>query len=405
VDAEKSRVACLVIRAPFVMHKSSYVLRHGLRASARRLSTAAPSTTQITTLPNGIRVATEATPGHFAALGLYVDAGSRYETPLSSGTSHFLDRMAFKVCGVLLYIDFDTYVLHIRQTTSTRSAEEMSSTIDKLGGQIMASSSRESIMYQSCHFPSGTPLAMSIIADSVLNPSFLPEEIDTQRDAARYEIREIGAKPEMILPEVLHAVAYQGGTLGNPLLCPEERIDLVDEKSIRTFMHEMYRPERIVIAGAGMQHEELVELADKHFSLLKGKAASLSDSAATSARAGSGSTQIPSHLLSQQSPSVLKSLTRAASFLSGTTSVDTPATLNALSATGKSVYTGGHRFIHNPDSEFNHVYLAFEGVDIHDDDIYALATMQVLLGGGGSFSAGQCSLQKTPKHFILTRLL
>lgn len=54
-------------------------------------------TTKITTLPNKIRVATEDTPGHFSALGLYVDAGSRYETPTTSGVSHFLDRMAFKV--------------------------------------------------------------------------------------------------------------------------------------------------------------------------------------------------------------------------------------------------------------------------------------------------------------------
>lgn len=53
---------------------------------------------QITTLPNKIRVATEAVPGHFAGIGLFVDAGSRYETVENSGVSHFLDRMAFKVC-------------------------------------------------------------------------------------------------------------------------------------------------------------------------------------------------------------------------------------------------------------------------------------------------------------------
>jgi len=45
-------------------------------------------------------------------------------------------------------------------------------------------------------------------------------------------------------------------------------------------------------------------------------------------------------------------------------------------------------FIHRPEEEFNHVYVAFEGVSIHDDDVYALATIQLLLGGGGSFSAG-----------------
>lgn len=67
--------------------------------------TAKDSLVKITTLPNKIRVATENTPGHFAALGLYVDAGSRYETTATSGVSHFLDRMAFKVRSLyMLYM-------------------------------------------------------------------------------------------------------------------------------------------------------------------------------------------------------------------------------------------------------------------------------------------------------------
>ena len=76
----------------------------------------------------------------------------------------------------------------------------MAADIDALGGQILCSSARESIMYQSSHFHKGTELAMSLIADTVLNPAFLPEELDAQREAARYELREVTAKPEMILP-------------------------------------------------------------------------------------------------------------------------------------------------------------------------------------------------------------
>ena len=52
---------------------------------------------EITTLPNGIRVATEALPGHFSGIGVYVDAGSRYENQHLSGVSHIIDRLAFKV--------------------------------------------------------------------------------------------------------------------------------------------------------------------------------------------------------------------------------------------------------------------------------------------------------------------
>lgn len=52
---------------------------------------------QVTTLPNKVRVATENIPGHFHSVGVYVDAGSRYESNRTSGTSHLLDRLAFKV--------------------------------------------------------------------------------------------------------------------------------------------------------------------------------------------------------------------------------------------------------------------------------------------------------------------
>ena len=230
-------------------------------------------------------------------------------------------------------------------------------------------------MYQSSHFHAATPLALSLISDTVLNASFLPEEIDAQRDAAEYEIREIKAKPEMIIPEVLHNVAYDGKTLGNPLLCPEDRIVAIDKHVLRGCMKDWYRPERMVIAGAGMQHEELVELTDKYFSSLK--SAPLIAPQSCTSRQTNASPQVPPHLLPSSSPSLYKSLTRAAS-----------SYLYPTGLGNKSTYTGGQRHIFDSSAEFNHLYVAFEGVGIHDEDIYTLATMQVLLGGGGSFSAG-----------------
>jgi mitochondrial-processing peptidase subunit alpha len=89
---------------PPMRSAATSLARHGARripkgiVNNRTATTAAQAPpVQITTLPNKIRVATEATPGHFSSVGLYVDAGSRYETPEISGTTHFLDRMAFKV--------------------------------------------------------------------------------------------------------------------------------------------------------------------------------------------------------------------------------------------------------------------------------------------------------------------
>ncbi|KAG6910491.1 hypothetical protein DXG01_009910 [Tephrocybe rancida] len=348
------------------MHRS--LLRKGKAPYKRALSTAATPNVQITTLLNKIRVASDSTPGHFSSVGLYIDAGSRYETPETAGVSHFLDRMAFKV---RFYIsNYTVKIFMTEQSTATRTEDSMSSQVQALGGQIMCSSARESIMYQSSHFNHATPTALSLIADTVLNPSFLDEEIVAQRDAALYENREISSKPDMILPEILHKVAYNGKGLGNPLLCPIERVESIDGSTLRSAMKDWYRPERMVIAGAGMHHEELVELTDKFFSSLKSGPVLTSPQTRTSAT-------VPPHLLSPSAPSVSKSFTRAASFLFPHSA--TPP---------ETSYTGGHLFISDPSQEFNHLYVAFEGVGIHDDDIFALATMQVLLGGGGSFSAG-----------------
>ena len=222
-------------------------------------------------------------------------------------------------------------------------------------------------------------VALSLISETVQNASLLPEELEAQRAAAEYEIRELGAKPEVILPEILHHIAYDGKGLGNPLLCPEDRIHLIDASLMRHFMAEMYRPERMVIAGAGVAHEELVELVDKHFSSLK--YGPVVDGLTSTVPLSRTSPSVPPNLLHPQPPNVFKSLTRRRHPIYPNSSA--PVSLG----TG-STYTGGYRFIHDPQSEFNHIYISFEGVGIHDDDIYELATMQVLLGGGGSFSAG-----------------
>lgn len=152
-------------------------------------------------------------------------------------------------------------------------------------------------------------------------------------------------------------------------------------------MNNWYRPERMVIAGAGMVHEELVELADKHFSGIN-----YTPPPAPQSSAPRTNGHQPQFFAQQPtSPSIYKSLTRAASsyLYPAAPNIHDPTPLFNSTATQPATYTGGHKFLKNTTSEFNHLYLAFEGVGIHDDDVYTLATMQVLLGGGGSFSAGQ----------------
>ncbi|TPX30742.1 hypothetical protein SmJEL517_g05767 [Synchytrium microbalum] len=306
-----------------------------IAAAKKRLPPLPPSQpTIVTTLDNGLRVATQESPGHFVAAGVYIDTGTRYETDETAGASHILDRMSFK-------------------STKDLPTEELVSQLEKLGGNVIAHSSREAVMYQAAVFRHDLPKVMQIFSQVINHPLLLPNELDETRTTTMYEIAELSQKPEMMLPEVLHGVAFNSNgsdnvnTLGRPLLCPAEVLDHITPDTLRKFKDTWYTPNRMVVAGVGMDHAMMVDLATKYF--------------------GSMPKTSPELLETQQKLSL-------------------PAT-----------YTGGIQILDttndpphaNPDVRpLTHVYIAFEALSMSDPDIYALATLTSLMGGGGAFSAG-----------------
>ncbi|CAK7242327.1 MAG: Mitochondrial-processing peptidase subunit alpha [Sporothrix thermara] len=353
---------------------------------------------EITTLPNGVRVASEALPDAFSGVGVYIDAGSRYENEYLRGASHIMDRLAFK-------------------STNKRSADDMLEAVESLGGNIQCASSRESMMYQAATFNSAIPTAIELLAETIRNPLLTDEEIAQQLDTAAYEVKEIWAKPELILPELVHMAAFKGNTLGNPLLCPEERLGVIDGDVIRAYREAFYRPDRIVVAFAGIPHSQSVRLAEQYFGDMKATApaaeaaeaavdesdssstasfsssTSSSTSFSTSSSTSSSASNQPSKLLSKI-PFFKNISTSAANNASVLSSVPPVAGMGEISY-APAHYTGG--FLSLPPQPpplnphlptFTHIQIAFEGLPISSDDIYALATLQTLLGGGGSFSAG-----------------
>ncbi|KAI4860924.1 peptidase M16 inactive domain-containing protein [Hypoxylon rubiginosum] len=343
----------------------------------------------ITTLPNGVRVASEALPGSFSGVGVYIEGGSRFENTHLSGVSHIIDRLAF-------------------HSTENRSSEDIQETVESLGGNVQCVSSRESLMYQAATFNSAIPTATELLADTIRNPRITEEEVAGELLTAEYEINEIWKKPELILPELVHMAAFKDNTLGNPLLCPRERIPEINSSVVRTYRDAFYRPERTVVAFAGVPHSEAIQLATKFFGDMKGaeqpvlsrtgsetSVDSLSDASASSLSSSSSTSSSP-----PQTSSILSKIplfknlstsgSRNASVLSTPAS---PPTLEEINM--PSHYTGGFVALPpqppstNPNQPvFTHIHLAFEGLPIASDDIYALATLNTLLGGGGSFSAG-----------------
>jgi processing peptidase subunit alpha len=137
----------------------------------------------------------------------------------------------------------------------------------------------------------------------------------------------------------------------------------------------------MVVAGTGITHHDLVKLVEEHFGDLR-----IPPKAPDTPLLRS----VPTHLLSTSASSsspLHKTLTTAATSFLNPKPIAEPTYYELASA--KARYTGGQMFLHRPEEQFNHVYVAFEGVSIHDDDIYTLAVIQMLLGGGGSFSAGK----------------
>ncbi|PMD39187.1 hypothetical protein L207DRAFT_635145 [Hyaloscypha variabilis F] len=349
---------------------------------------------QISTLPNGVRVATEALPGHFSGVGVFIDAGSRYENEYLRGVSHIMDRLAFK-------------------STKKRTSDEMLESLESLGGNINCASSRESLMYQSATFNSAVPTTVALLAETIRDPLITEEEVQQQLETAAYEIGEIWSKPELILPELVHMAAFKDNTLGNPLLCPKDRLTQINKSVIEAYRDTFFRPERMVVAFAGVQHDEAVRLTEQYFGDMPKSEAPILSQTGSETSLGSSSTYSDSSVSSMssqpptpsQQPSKL--LSRIPFFKNISTSASNNASVQSFNdlslshaptpfdITQPSHYTGGFLSLPSLPPPINaslppltHIHLAFEALPISSDDIYALATLQTLLGGGGSFSAG-----------------
>ncbi|KAJ5247598.1 Mitochondrial-processing peptidase subunit alpha, partial [Penicillium chermesinum] len=357
---------------------------------------------EITTLPNGIRVASESLPGPFAGVGVYVDAGSRYEDASLRGVSHIMDRLAFK-------------------STKSRTADEMLEVLEALGGNIQCASSRETLMYQSASFNSAVPTTLGLLAETIRDPLITEEEVLDQLATAEYEIGEIWAKPELILPELVHMTAYKDNTLGNPLLCPAERLGEINKATVERYREVFFNPDRMVVSFAGVPHAEAVKLTEQYFGDMrssdvahsKGPVLSGSgiDTTLSDSNAAAKEGQVPTVPQFTPSSTPLRKTPTLRSYQSSHSSRNSPlhpktmppveplhpslVESSALDLRRPAHYTGGFMALPpipppaNPMlPRLSHIHLAFEALPISSPDIYALATLQTLLGGGGSFSAG-----------------
>lgn len=204
-----------------------------------------------TQLPNGLQIITEEMEHvRSVSVGIWIDSGSRRETGIENGISHFIEHMVFK-------------------GTATRSAEDIARTIDSLGGNLDAFTGKELVSFNTKVLDEHLPIAFDVLADMVLRPAFRPEDIDREKGVILEELKMEADNPEYLVHETFSSNFWKDHPLGKPILGTKETIQRFDRDMIDHFYRSVYTPANILITAAGhLSHDTLVDMAARQFESL-----------------------------------------------------------------------------------------------------------------------------------------
>ncbi len=198
---------------------------------------------QKTVLPNGLRIITEKLP-HLVSvsMGIWVDNGSRDESPGLNGISHFIEHMIFK-------------------GTRNRSAQQIAKELDAIGGLSNAFTSKEHTCFHAKvlghHLPQVTELLLDIFLQSV----FDPEEVERERMVVLQEISMVEDTPDELAHVLYGETVYEGNPLGRNILGTPETVQAFTQDNLLHYLQRAYGPEKVVVSAAGqLDHEDFVKL-------------------------------------------------------------------------------------------------------------------------------------------------
>jgi predicted Zn-dependent peptidase len=194
-------------------------------------------------LPNGIRILTERMPYvRSVAVGVWVETGSRHERPARGGVSHLIEHLVFK-------------------GTATRTAQDIARTMDSVGGQMDAFTTKENTCFYVQVLDEHLPLAVDLLTDILLHPLFDAEELEREKSVVLQEIRMVEDTPDDVIHDLFAAQVWGDHPLGRPILGTRELVSAFARDGIAEHFAEEYVPPQIIIAVAGnVTHEHVVDL-------------------------------------------------------------------------------------------------------------------------------------------------
>eukprot|EP00933_Yihiella_yeosuensis_P082207 TRINITY_DN95999_c0_g1_i1.p1 TRINITY_DN95999_c0_g1~~TRINITY_DN95999_c0_g1_i1.p1 ORF type:complete len:476 (+),score=90.85 TRINITY_DN95999_c0_g1_i1:105-1532(+) len=233
------------------LRRASRRINRALVTSQQRQLTAGvlqQPATEVTTLPSGLRVASQPTSDETVTVGVWIDAGSRFESKENNGTAHFLEHMAFK-------------------GTKKRNRIQLEKEIENMGGHLNAYTSREQTVYYAKCFKDDLKQGCDILADILTNSTLDQNHLDFERGVILREMEEVEKTVEEVIFDRLHLAAFHDSPLGYTILGPVENIQSITQEHLRDYVRTNYLAERIVVAAAGpVNHAEFVKYSEELFS-------------------------------------------------------------------------------------------------------------------------------------------
>jgi predicted Zn-dependent peptidase len=201
-----------------------------------------------TVLPGGLRVVTEFLPSvRSVALGIWVGVGSRDEDLPHAGATHYLEHLLFK-------------------GTSKRTALDISSEMDAVGGEMNAFTAKEYTCYYARVLDADLPLAVDVLADMVTSSLITPKDVDAERNVVLEEIAMNEDDPTDTVHEAFSAKLFGDTPIGRPILGTVDSINAITRDQVHEHYRARYTPEHLVVAAAGnLDHDTVVELVRAAF--------------------------------------------------------------------------------------------------------------------------------------------
>lgn len=206
-------------------------------------------TVEITKLANGMTIVTDRLDTvETVSLGVWVQAGSRFETAANNGVSHLLEHMAFK-------------------GTAQRSARDIAEEIEAVGGHLNAFTSREMTAFHATTLKDNVDVAIDIIGDILQNSVFDQQELEREREVVLQEIGQAFDTPDDIVFDHFQSTAFPEQPLGRPVLGPPEIVASMTRDTLMGYMGTHYTPPRMIFAAAGkLDHDVIVAMVEAQFS-------------------------------------------------------------------------------------------------------------------------------------------